>query len=163
MLFWSFVSFGQDQKGFRTSLSYDVKMKAVGPYETSETGEWNFLYRFGYLHKHIEYQFFLENFNAISYGAIGVGVNYLFFIEDSKKRFNRWEIGAGPGVGIIVRRELGVEEPFFELNGDFRYFFSKKWGVSVLGNLKHRSDLVERYNEEDPWRLSGFAGVMFRW
>ena len=76
------------QNDFRASLLYDVKMKRVGPYETSETGEWNLLLRFGYRHNHWEYQAFVENFKSISYGAIGVGVNYLFLIEDSKKRFN---------------------------------------------------------------------------
>lgn len=151
------------QNDFRMSLLYDVKMKAVGPYETSETGEWDLLFRFAYRHKHWEYQFFLENFYAIKYGAIGFGAHYLYFIEDANKNFYRWEFAAGPGIGIIVREELGVEEPFFELNGDIRYFFNRSIGISVLGNLKYRTDLVERYDEEDPWRLSGFLGLVYRW
>lgn len=159
----SYVANTFSQNDFRASLSYDVKMKAVGPYETSETGEWNFLARFGYRHKNWEYQAFLENFESISYGAAGVGVNYLFLISDSQNRFNRWEIGVGTGIGVIVRKELGVQAPFYEFNGDFRYFFSKRWGASLLGNLKYRSDLVERYDEDDPWRLSGFLGLIYRW
>ena len=161
ILFFSTVTFAQSD--YRVSLLYDVKMKAVGPYETSIEGEWNFLFRFGYRYKNWEYQAFVENFESISYGAAGVGVNYLFLIEDSEKRFNRWEIGVGPGIGIIVRKELGVEAPFYELNGEFRYFFNKKLGATLLGNMKYRNDLVIRYDEENPWRLSGFLGLVYMW
>jgi hypothetical protein len=162
-LFVFFTSSISAQSDYRISLLYDAKMRAVGPYETSLKGEWNFLLRFGYRYKNWEYQAFVENFKSISYGAMGIGVNYLFLIEDSKNRFNRWEIGVGPGVGIIVRQELGVETPFYELNGEFRYFFNKKLGASLLGNMKYRNDLVVEYDEEDPWRLSGFIGLVYRW
>ena len=134
-LFLNKTSFAQKEKDFRVSLGYDPKMKLLGPYETSEEGEWNLLFRFAHRRKHMEYTLFLETFDAISYGALGVGVNYLFLIKDSQNRFNRWEFGIGPGFGVIVRKELDVKENFFELNGEFRYFFNKNLGLTFLGNL----------------------------
>ena len=151
------------QNDFRVSLSFDPKMKALGPYDYSEDGEWNLLLKAAYKSKFMEYSFFLEGFDAISSGAMGVNVNYVFSLKDKQNRFDRWEFGIGPGFGVIYREELDVEENFFELNGEIRYFFNKHLGAMLLGNLKYRSDLVKEYDEEDPWRLSSFLGLIYRW
>ncbi|MDG1806087.1 hypothetical protein [Flavicella sp.] len=158
-----FKSYGQKESDFRVSLSADPKMIVVGPYETSESGEWDLLLRFAYRRKHFEYSVFYEGFKAISYSSAGINVNYLFFKKDAQSRFNRLEFGVGPGFGVIVRKELDVRENFIELNGEFRYFFNKNIGLMFLGNLKYRSDLVVRYNETEPWRFSNFWGVIYRW
>lgn len=158
-----FVSNSTAQSKFKTSISFDPKMMTVGPYEHSEKGEWNLLFRFAYRKNHFEYSIFLESFEAISYGAIGVNANYLFLIPDDLNRFDRWELGVGPGFGVIYREELLVKEYFFEFNGEGRYFFNKHLGLMLLGNLKYRSDLVVRYDEKNPWRLSAFFGLVYRW
>ncbi|MEI6866269.1 hypothetical protein [Flavicella sp.] len=143
--------------------SLDPKMKVLGPYDYSDKGELNFLFRFGYRFKHIEYSVFLETFDAIGYRAYGLNANYFFLLEDSKRRFNQWELGLGPGIGIVDRKKINVEGFFFEVNGEVRYFFNKHLGISLLENLKHRTDLVIRYNEKRPLRLSGFLGIIYRW
>ncbi len=66
------------QNNFRISFSYDLKMKKLGPCETSETGQWNFLFRFAYGHNHQYYHAFLENFNLYVNGSARVGVNCFF-------------------------------------------------------------------------------------
>ena len=159
----AFTSKAFAQNDFRVALSFDPKMKIYGPYDYSTSGEWNLLLRGAFKHKNFEYALFLEGFDAISYGAIGINVNYVFGIQDKQNRFDRWEFAVGPGYGVVLREELDVYEDIIEFNGDTRYFFNKNLGLQLLGNLKYRSDLVEEYDEEDPWRLSAFFGLIYRW
>ena len=163
LIFFKMIGYSQKDNDFRVSLSYDPKMKALGPYDYSEEGEWNVMFKFAYRRKHMEYSMFLEGFDAISYSAAGLNVNYLILLRDKKDRFNRWEFGVGPGIGTILRQELGVKTMFFELNGEIRYFFNNHLGAMLLGNLKYRSDLVKEYDEKEPWRLSSFLGLVYRW
>lgn len=163
LFLFSKISYSQEDNDFRVSLSFDPKMIIVGPYSHSEQGEWDLLLRFAYRNKHMEYSLFAEAFKSISYGAAGVNINYLFYIKEAKNQFNRWEFGVGPGFGLIVRKELDLKENFIEFNGEARYFFNNGLGVMLLGNLKYRSDLVVKYDEDEPWRLSSFVGLIYRW
>ena len=119
--------------------------------------------KFAYRRKHLKYSLFLEGFDAISYSAAGINVNYLILLKDRESRFNRWEFGIGPGIGTILREELGVKTTFYELNGEIRYFINKNIGFMILGNCKYRLDLVKEYQEDEPWRLSTFLGMIYRW
>ena len=163
LIFFKMIGYSQKDNDFRVSLSFDPKMIIVGPYETSEKGEWDLLLRFAHRRKHFEYTLFYEGFKSISYSSAGIGVNYLFLKKDAKSRFNRLEMGLGPGFGVIVRKELDVRENYFEFNGEFRYFFNKHLGLMFLGNFKYRNDLVARYDEDEPWRFSNFWGIIYRW
>lgn len=163
LLFFSAKSYAQKESDFRVALSFDPKMKLYGPYDYSTSGEWNLLLRGFYKRNHFEYGIFIEGFDAISYGAIGINVNYVFELPDKKNRFSRWEFAPGLGYGVVLREELDVYEDIIEANGDIRYYFNKNFGLQLLGNLKYRSDLVTEYDEEDPWRLSAFFGLIYRW
>lgn len=163
IFFISVKSFSQKESDFRVALSFDPKMKIYGPYDYSTSGEWNLLLRGFYKRNRFEYGLFIEGFDAISYGAVGININYVFEILEKNKQFNRWEFAVGPGYGAVIREELEVYEDIIEFNGDTRYYFNNHLGVQLMGNLKYRTDLVVEYEEDDPWRLSAFFGLIYRW
>lgn len=68
--------------------------------------------------------------------------------------------------GLIVREfpEYESQKVYLFLGGNAitRWWFSEFIGLSTRTNIKYRNDLAKYYNDSNPFRFSGFAGLCFR-
>jgi hypothetical protein len=98
-----------------------------------------------------------EVFKAMDYYAFGAFYNHIIFTSP------KMEFLLGGQVGMIYRPKLVNLKPTFSINGEMRYFFSKRWGISALSNFKYRTDLVSVYKEKNPFKFNGYLGLVYRW
>jgi hypothetical protein len=109
--------------------------------------------KIGSITKNREIGFQAEMFNEIKYWSYGMYFNHVI-------RLNKFEIAIGGEGNMIIRKEIGVLS--YGFNGEFRYFFSNKLGISYNYNIRRRTDLQLLY-EDGRFVNSGFINLIYKW
>ena len=161
-MFCTISSLSQNKGLF--SVMIDPKMLIVGPYETSEHGELDIIFKIAHHNPHHEIGLYSELFSAIGYYSFGMFYNYKFLIESEKKDFNRFVFPVGIELGFIKRKdEVDLLEYSFALNGSIRYFLVKNWAIEVNYRWIKRSDLTELYDEGFLMKSNMYTGLVYVW
>ena len=148
------------QKNGFVSLVIDPKMLIMGPYETSEQGELDFIVKLSDHTKNSEIGIAYERFASIDYSSYGIFYNQK--IDFNIIKDTSYILGFESG---FIRRQLEdhVLKMSFAFNAGVRYDINSSIGVEVSSNYRYRSDLVELYNESNPMMFSGYMGVYYNW
>ena len=100
-----------------------------------------------------EIGFELEYFKEIEYLSYGVFFNHVI-------RLNKLELALGGEGLMIIRGNLGSLA--YGFNGEVRYFFTDKLGISYNYNIRRRTDLQLLYYD-GRFVKSGFVNLIYKW
>jgi len=100
-----------------------------------------------------EVGFELEYFKEIDYFSYGVFFNHVI-------RLNKIELALGGEGLMIIRGDLGSLA--YGFNGEIRYFFTDKIGISYQYNIRRRTDLQLLYYD-GRFVKSGFVNLIYKW
>ena len=159
ILILSFYNYGQNK--IEISLQQDARLFLVGDQKGNEPLTINFLSK-------LEVPVYnLEK----SHLSIYLGVEYADLVGENFKRYSigtgyivksiYGKIGAGAYLdfGKIYRKDEGFNS--FSLSGELNYRLSEKLKLICTQQLTYRKDLVELYNSNNKYVISGFIGLKY--
>ena len=149
------------QRGGVISLVIDPKMMMVGPYESSTSGELDFIFKIADNSKKQEIGMAFEVFSAMKYSSAGGYYNY----KMSSLNLDGVQYYVGGELGFIGR-EIDEElyfSPSFALNTGIRYFLNIDFAIEMSSSYRYRSDLVDVYQESVPMCFNGYMGIVYQW
>jgi len=100
-----------------------------------------------------EIGFEFENFSEIKYMSYGMYFNHVV-------RLKKVELAIGGEGLLIIRGDLGSLA--YGFNGEVRYFFTDKIGISAQLNYRRRTDLQLLYYD-GRFVESGFINLIYKW
>lgn len=148
-------------QGGIVTLLIDPTMMMIGPYDTSTSGELDFILKVADKTNNHETGLSLEVFDAIDYYSAGVFSNY----NISSLNIKNIEYTVGGEVGLIERNideEMSIH-PSFAFNTSIRLSLNEDIGVELASSIRYRNDLVHIYDESQPMKFNGYVGMIYKW